>query len=284
LDQIRRVLWEERNTIDKFYRIIFSRRLSQAGERTMQPAIIPKKSAHVNTTLSMAFKNSDLMVNFAGLTSSIPFDFFVKSTGRGDLYESTLSQLPVGKNPKVAMRTLILNCLTIHYAELWEESWDEIFRQECWTKEDSRLDNTKFIALTSKWQRNCALRTDYERRQALIEIDVLAAMALGLKLDELCTIYRIQFPVLRQNENETWYDRSGRIVFTCSKGLPGVGFSRPEWEEIRGMTSGIVERTIVDDTLPGGPRERTIVYEAPFDRCDREADYQTAWAAFEKQV
>ncbi|MBL7173918.1 MAG: hypothetical protein ISS68_13905, partial [Desulfobacteraceae bacterium] len=55
----------------------------------------------------------------------------------------------------------------------------------------------------------------------------------------------------------------------------GVGFSRAEWNEIRGMTSGKVERTIVDDTLPGGPRERTIVYEAPFDRCDRETDYET---------
>ncbi|MFH1758287.1 MAG: hypothetical protein ABH969_09590 [Pseudomonadota bacterium] len=41
--------------------------------------------------------------------------------------------------------------------------------------------------------------------------------------------------------------------------------------------------TITDDTLPGGPRERTITYTAPFDRCDREADYATAWAAFEKR-
>jgi len=30
-----------------------------------------------------------------------------------------------------------------------------------------------------------------------------------------------------------------------------------------------------------GPVDRTIVYEAPFDRCDREEDYATVWAAFE---
>ena len=36
-------------------------------------------------------------------------------------------------------------------------------------------------------------------------------------------------------------------------------------------------------TQPGGPRERTIVYEAPFDRCDREQDYKTAWSDFEQR-
>jgi hypothetical protein len=126
------------------------------------------------------------------------------------------------------------------------------------------------------------MRTDYERRQALVEIDVLAALALKLSLQELNAIYRLQFPVLRQNEQDTWYDQCGRIVFTCSKAVPGVGFFRPEWENIRHMTSGMVARTIEDNTLPGGPRERVIEYVAPFDRCDREADYATAWKFFDK--
>ena len=37
-------------------------------------------------------------------------------------------------------------------------------------------------------------------------------MALGLTLDELILIYNIQFPVLQQNEDDTWYDQNGRIV------------------------------------------------------------------------
>ena len=78
-------------------------------------------------------------------------------------------------------------------------------------------------------------------------------------------------------------DRHGRIVFTCSKGLPGVGFSRAEWNEIREMKSGTVERKVTEDFLPGGPRERTIDYEAPFDRCDREQDYATVWKEFESR-
>ena len=49
------------------------------------------------------------------------------------------------------------------------------------------------------------------------------------------------------------------------------------------MPSGTVERTIEDNTLPGGAVTRTIVYEAPFDKCDREEDYRIAWAAFEQR-
>ena len=111
----------------------------------------------------------------------------------------------------------------------------------------------------------------------------IAAGRIQFPVSFVADIYRVQFPVLRQNESDTWYDQNGRIVFTCSKGLTGVGFTRPEWNDIKGMTSGTVERTIMDDTLPGGPIERTITYFAPFDRCDREKDYETVWAEFERR-
>jgi hypothetical protein len=59
-----------------------------------------------------------------------------------------------------------------------------------------------------------------------VEIDVLVAQALKLTLDELITIYRVQFPVMQQYERDTWYDQHGRIVFTSSKSRTGVGLPR----------------------------------------------------------
>jgi len=52
------------------------------------------------------------------------------------------------------------------------------------------------------------------------------------------------------------------------------------WEDIRHLPKGTITRRIVDDTFPGGPIERQIAYQAPFDRCDREQDYRAAWHAF----
>ena len=114
---------------------------------------------------------------------------------------------------------------------------------------------------------------------------MLVSMDFGLTLDELMTIYRLQFHILQSQEDETWYDTTGRIVYTNNRAIAGVGFSRPEWENgIKGAPAGQkFYRTITDDTMPGGPIERTIEYVAPFDRCDREKDYETAWKFFEEK-
>jgi hypothetical protein len=224
-----------------------------------------------------------LLLWAAFFSHSILADFYVKTTGRSNLH-ATWERFPLLEaTPPQILRTLMLNALTRHYAGLWEEAFDPRFVHDRWAKDDPRLDNGAFAGLTPTWQHRCALRTDYQRRQALVEIDVLAAMALGLTPAELTAIYRIQFPVLRRYEEDTWYDRKGRIVFTARKGLRGVGVPRTEWREIRTQTSGTVERTVLDDTLPGGPRERTITYEAPFDRCDREQDYNAVWAEFSRR-
>jgi hypothetical protein len=52
------------------------------------------------------------------------------------------------------------------------------------------------------------------------------------------------------------------------------------WEDVRDEPEGtVVTQTVVDDTLPGGPRSKTRMW-APFARAHREDDYRIAWPFF----
>ena len=55
------------------------------------------------------------------------------------------------------------------------------------------------------------------------------------------------------------------------------------WNDIHDLQAGdIVSKTYTDTTQATGPVERTIIYEAPFFKPNREEDYAIAWAFFEK--
>lgn len=79
----------------------------------------------------------------------------------------------------------------------------------------------------------------------------------------------------------------GHLLFLQSSAFPGVhsnaGGPLLGWNDVKDLQEGTVSKTFPDDTLPGGPHERTIVYHAPCDRCDREEDYATVWAHFEER-
>jgi hypothetical protein len=267
------------------YMVCSRKMLNLTGERTLVTAILPPSVAYISGIFGMTFAK-DISV-IAGSMASIPYDFYLRVTGKSNGRYDTFMAFPVLTDSKyskmIAKRALMLNCLTTNYRELWAKEYDESFMSDSWAKEDARLNNEKFLKVGSEWSYDVPLRMDYERRQALVELDVLVALSLGMTLDQLKTIYRIQFPVLRGYEADTWYDINGQIVFTNNRGLNNIGFSRAEWEKIKDAKSGTFTRTIEDDTMPGGPISRTIEYVAPFDRCDRIKDYEEVWHTFEER-
>lgn len=269
-------------------KLIARKMLNQGGERTLIGSVVMGGVGHTNGIIGFDFADKKAEALEGALFSSIPFDFFIKAMGKSNLYADNAGKLPVVHSKfdqKLLTRYLMLVCLTHMYDEYWRNHFCDICTSDTWSKLDPRLSNTRFSTLTSEWTWNTPLRTDYERRQALVEIDMLTAMALGMTLEQLKTIYRIQFPVLQSYEADTWYDANGRITFTNNRSLVGVGFDRKEFElNMKDAPAGKkFYRTIMDDTMPGGPVERTIEYVAPFDRCDREQDYETAWKFFEEK-
>lgn len=270
---------------DAVYRLCCRRMVGTTSERTLQASCVHPGAAWVHTITGYGVhpERYALLALMSGLEAALPYDFLVRSIGKMDIHSSTLQIFPVPETclaPEIRLRGLILNCLTKPYAELWQSCWDESYSSMSWSKQDPRLDASTFTSLTDEWDWHTPLRTEYERRQALVELDVLASMALGITLDELIDIYRLTFTVLSGYEDDTWYDANGRIAFS-KKNYGDLTYKRSDFEKIKNAPAGkVFTPTITDDTQPGGPCDRTIEYVAPFDKCDRVEDYKTAWKFF----
>ncbi len=270
------------------YRIVFRRRIDLQSERSFTAAIIPPGCMHIAGLHSAAFENEQDMLDMCALVSSLPYDFLYKALGKGDIGVSDFKAIPtIRLNDECRIRVLALNCLTKEYASLWDH-FTSPDNHVPWSVQNSRL--TEELNNSENWRLSSPLRTDFARRLALVEIDVLVALSLGWSLEQLIDVYRLSFPLLQLNEHATWYDQRGRIVWTGSRALSGVGWldeqgkspGRAAWEKILAENPSELNCKAIDDTMPGGPREVTRHFVGPFDTCDRIDDYKRAWAHFER--
>ena len=288
--RLTRCRWDTTRTHADFFRIAFRAMINLNSERSLVNALVPRGTTHVNSVESIAFgRDRDLIVASSSFIS-LPLDFYLKASGKQNFHDKDAKALPwIDAGSTAHHRALRLSCLTSAYAELWNLHARKL-GVFAWSSPDPRLGHEGPVEGPAIWDRTAGLRTEFARRMALVEIDVLVAQALGLSLDQLIEIYRIYFPVLQENEAGTWYDQNGRIVWTCSKGLPGIGWlddrgkspGRAAWEKMFAENPAELTCTAIDETMPGGPRTVTRHFVGPFTQCDRIEDYRRAWAHFER--
>jgi len=266
--------WESGSARD-YYRVAWRAMAANTGERTLIPALIPPGSAHLNTTFCVGGSrvSPESLCATAGFLSSLIVDFSVRAAPTSNIYKSRLDRSPIllghPLEPALLLRVLRLNCVTDAYSGLWRDVYREIFAADQWAGGRLRANRPDLGVAAQEWTAATPLRVAEDRRQALIEIDALVALMLGVTADQLCTIYRTQFAVLYGYDHNSYvYDAKGRLV-------PNEVLS--VWRKKGDAISG-AERTATNQA------RHTYVYELPFRLLDREADMRTAYAEFERRL
>ncbi len=180
----------------EFHRLAWRRQIPDNGERSLVAALFPPGPAHVILMRSLAFPSSLETALTSGFWASIPVEYLLRVSGRGDLTNADARTMPtaVVDHPLAAsllLRTLRLNCLTDAYSSLWRELFNPIWQMETWVGDWPNLDQLGQIS--ADWTWDTPLRTEYERRAALVEIDALVAVWLGWDTDELLAAYESRF-------------------------------------------------------------------------------------------
>ncbi|MGH3697121.1 MAG: Eco57I restriction-modification methylase domain-containing protein [Pseudonocardiaceae bacterium] len=242
---------------NQLWRLAWRYMVDSSTVRSLHAAIVPPGPMHVHGLHSMSMEKPRDLAIAAGMWAALVTDFLVRVSGTGHIRAETASRFPHPRDhelvPDLILRALRLNCLTADYAPLWEDLFDEVWQHDSWTCD---FGSPPIGEVTPEWTMAIPLRRDAERRQALVEIDALAAVMLGITADELCAIYRTQFGVLRKYERVMQFDANGRQV----------------------------PKDILKDVERFGSRADLGRYEMPFTGVDREAEMTIAHAEFTRRA
>jgi hypothetical protein len=226
---------------------------------------------HIHACVTYGFEDKHALVRYAGLLASIAVDYLFKVAGAGHVADHQLRQIPFPDGSPYdaasALRTLRLNCLIEEYAPLWEELFDPAWLADDWT--DPSPTQRPLNEVQPTWSMATPLRTDFDRRKALVELDALAALMLGLSADQLCAVYRTQFAVLRKYEFNMVFDANGRKIAKDHQ-TAGVRQEKGDWDLVQQWLES-----------PGSVELR--IYEAPFFKPDREKEMRVAFEEFSRR-
>lgn len=259
---------------EDYYRLVWRRRISFNTERSLFAALAPPGYAHVHAVHSMWVRDNRTTVMNAGFWASLLLDYLLRITGRSDLQVAEARKMPAptaGHPLETALlvRTMRLNCLTSAYAPLWAELYDGLWQHETWTVDWPRLASLGEVG--SEWEYTSPLRTEYERRAALVEIDALVSVWLGVSANELVSVYKSRYPILHDYEVDIHFDANGRKI-AGSHQTYGYGQTKEDFLQLQKYLE-----TEDPADVPEG-------YSAPFYKADREREYREAHAHFTEIV
>jgi hypothetical protein len=228
----------------------------------------------------------------AGLYSTLTADYLAKVSGKADMQDELVKRFPLPRShpldTALILRTLRLNCLTDDYAPLWEQLFDPDWLNDQWT--DPTFERIALGDAGASWTMATPLRRDFERRQALVELDALAAIMLGLSAEQLCAMYRTQFAVLRKYEYKMAFDAEGRKLCGYHQ---SAGFRQSELQaqakagDLPKDWSNLWNRYVEWEDTPDVNRDPSFwrgQYTAPFYRPDREAEMTRAYNDFNARL
>ncbi|MFI2911784.1 Eco57I restriction-modification methylase domain-containing protein [Streptomyces sp. PDY-4] len=262
----------------RFFRLAWRRQIASNTERSLFAALIPPGPAHVNMVHSAVLPTTRKTALTAGFWASLPLDYFLRATGRSDLQkgEAEVMPAPTAGHPleqALLLRTLRLNCQTNAYSRLWEELYDPTWQQDTWAAIEEWPEAAPPLTegVDPAWTRNTPLRTEFTRRAALVEIDALVAVWLGISAKELVAMYDARFPVLQQYEEYMWFDATGRRIAKAHQ-QHGYGQPKDAWKQLSKPEAFPEEYAVPDG------------YTDPLYRANRKAEMRAAHAEFTRRL